>query len=55
MNRKLNNIQDVTDDRDDADLDKRDAHRHTRRNPRLVFNDPDKFFTDLLMEQQEQS
>lgn len=24
-------------------------------NPRLVFNDPDLFFQDLLMEQQEQS
>ncbi len=26
-----------------------------RRNPRLVFSDPDRFFRDLLMEQQEQS
>ncbi len=25
-----------------------------RHNPRLVFNDPDKFFFDLLMEQNEQ-
>lgn len=27
---------------------------NNRRNPRLVFNDPDRFFRDLLMEQQEQ-
>ena len=26
-----------------------------RLNPRLVFADPDSFFSDLLMEQQEQS
>ncbi len=26
-----------------------------RQNPRLVYNDPDTFFHDLLMEQQEQS
>ena len=26
-----------------------------RQNPRLVFKDPDRFFRDLLMEQQEQS
>lgn len=25
-----------------------------RLNPRLVFTDPDSFFSDLLMEQQEQ-
>jgi len=25
-----------------------------RRNPRLVYSDPDRFFRDLLMEQQEQ-
>jgi hypothetical protein len=27
----------------------------SRRNPRLVYGDPDRFFNDLLMEQQEQS
>lgn len=25
-----------------------------KRNPRIVLNDPEKFFSDLLMEQQEQ-
>ena len=34
---------------------KRANHPTPRRNPRLVYADPDKFFHDLLMEQQEQS
>lgn len=37
------------DQHDDAQL-----VRHMRQNPRLVFTDPDDFFTDLLMEQEEQ-
>ena len=32
-----------------------DAERRKKLNPRIVMNDPDVFFHDILMEQQEQS
>lgn len=32
----------------------RQQEQQSRLNPRLVFNDPDAFFRDLVMEQQEQ-
>ena len=35
----------------DQTVDRPQLHR---QNPRLVFTDPDRFFKDLLMEQQEQ-
>lgn len=35
------------------DNDSRQRKR-VKLNPRIVFNDPDSFFKDLLMEQQEQ-
>ena len=37
----------------DRDKERRDEQQ-PRRNPRLVYSDPDRFFNDLLMEQQEQ-
>lgn len=42
------------EDRHD-DPKREDPKQTPRRNPRLVYGDPDKFFRDLLMEQQEQS
>ena len=39
----------------DHDRETRSEKQRPRRNPRLVFTDPDRFFNDLLMEQQEQS
>ncbi len=41
-------------ERQKEELKQTDQQR-PRLNPRLVFGDPDKFFRDLLMEQQEQS
>ncbi len=38
----------------DREKERRDEHQRPRRNPRLVYSDPDRFFNDLLMEQQEQ-
>ena len=38
-----------------ADEQQEEAKEQRRQmNPRLVFNDPDAFFSDLLLEQQEQ-
>lgn len=42
-------------DHDRRDDPQRSGTQEPRRNPRLVFSDPDRFFRDLLMEQQEQS
>ena len=42
------------DDRHDDPKNTRTTDTGRRHNPRLVFADPDKFFRDLLMEQQEQ-
>ena len=38
-----------------SDHDGQRTEQQQRRNPRLVFNDPDRFFNDLLMEQREQA
>ena len=37
------------------DHERQEDRQAPRRNPRLVFSDPDRFFRDLLMEQQEQN
>lgn len=42
------------DNERDEQIEFRDAQTIPTHNPRLVFNDPESFFNDLLMEQQEQ-
>lgn len=51
MNQKNKKIDHATH----HDQEHKDDQQQPRRNPRLVFNDPYRFFRDLLMEQQEQS
>ncbi|MBR5180812.1 MAG: hypothetical protein IKW88_01000 [Clostridiales bacterium] len=41
-------------DRDQQQLDREQLPVTQRVNPRLVFSDPDAFFLDLLLEQNEQ-
>ncbi len=47
--------QQLTKDEHRTDPQHNDPQPKTRQNPRLVFVDPDRFFRDLLLEQQEQS
>lgn len=49
------NIQSRLTEHQDSQREEAHTQQKPRRNPRLVFGDPDKFFHDLLMEQQEQS
>lgn len=42
------------DNERDEQMEFREAQKKPQHNPRLVFNDPESFFNDLLMEQQEQ-
>lgn len=55
MNRNERTNTQRPDDHRCEDPRRPDRRERPRQNPRLVYNDPDRFFRDLLMEQQEQS
>ena len=53
----MNNCNDQRDQGKQSGRDtnnRQDQQAPRRYNPRLVFADPDEFFSDLLMEQEEQ-